>query len=203
MTDDPAAARLFHRIAWAPWLAFDLAPDERAQVDAWQREVQARWADAPGVTLGGGCVIAPDVHLFAAPGRPIVVGRGAAIASGAVIHGPVTLGERVYIHPRVTLEGGRAGITLGGGTRVANGATVFAYDYGLDPTASIMDQPVDSRGVRVGEDVWIGAGAGVTDGVTVGDHAVVGMGAVVTRDVADWAIVAGSPARVIGDRRDR
>lgn len=51
-------------------------------------------------------------------------------------------------------------------------------------------------GVRIGEDVWIGAGAGVTDGVTIGEHAVVGMHAVVTRDVPAWAIVAGVPARV-------
>jgi acetyltransferase-like isoleucine patch superfamily enzyme len=42
---------------------------------------------------------------------------------------------------------------------------------------------------------------GITDGVTIGDHAVVGMGAVVTRDVHEWAIVGGVPARVLGDRR--
>jgi acetyltransferase-like isoleucine patch superfamily enzyme len=49
----------------------------------------------------------------------------------------------------------------------------------------------------------VGANAGITDGVRIGDHAVVGMGAVVTRDVPAYAIVAGAPARVIGDRRER
>ncbi len=42
---------------------------------------------------------------------------------------------------------------------------------------------------------------GIPDEVHIGDHAVVAMGAVVTRDVPAWAIVAGVPARVQGDRR--
>jgi acetyltransferase-like isoleucine patch superfamily enzyme len=67
----------------------------------------------------------------------------------------------------------------------------------------VREQPVTSRGVRIGRDVWIGANACITDGVTIGDHAVVGMGAVVTRDVPEWAIVGGSPARIIGDRRNK
>jgi len=62
---------------------------------------------------------------------------------------------------------------------------------------------VRSRGIRIGRDVWVGANAGITDGVSIGDHAVVAMGAVVTRDVPDWAIVAGVPAVVLGDRRER
>jgi acetyltransferase-like isoleucine patch superfamily enzyme len=40
-------------------------------------------------------------------------------------------------------------------------------------------------------------------GVTIGEYALVGAGAVVSRDVADYAIVAGVPARVIGDVRER
>ena len=51
--------------------------------------------------------------------------------------------------------------------------------------------------------MWIGANAGVTDGVTIGDHAVIAMGAVVTKDVPNWAIMAGVPAVVVGDRRNK
>jgi acetyltransferase-like isoleucine patch superfamily enzyme len=80
---------------------------------------------------------------------------------------------------------------------------LYAFDHGLDPDRDIRDQPVTSRGIVVGEDVWIGANAGVTDGVAVGDHAVVAMGAVVTKDVPAWAMVGGVPARVLGDRRAR
>ncbi len=56
------------------------------------------------------------------------------------------------------------------------------------------------RPVVIGDHVWIGARALICPGVTIGEGAVVGAGAVVTRDVAPYAIVAGNPARVIGQR---
>lgn len=49
----------------------------------------------------------------------------------------------------------------------------------------------------IGNDVWIGTGAVVLRGVTIGDGAVVAAGAVVTRDVPEFAIVAGTPARIV------
>lgn len=49
----------------------------------------------------------------------------------------------------------------------------------------------------IGNDVWIGAGAFISSGVRIGDGAVVGARAVVTKDVPPYAIVAGTPARII------
>lgn len=49
----------------------------------------------------------------------------------------------------------------------------------------------------IGNDVWIGANAIIFDGITIGDGAIVGAGAIVTKDVPDYAIVAGVPARII------
>ena len=51
--------------------------------------------------------------------------------------------------------------------------------------------------VRIGNKAWIGARAIILKGVTIGEGAVVGAGSVVTRDVPDWTIVAGNPARII------
>ncbi len=191
------------RLAWMPWLWFGLNPELRAWAEPWQAEVQARLRAVEAVELGERCFIAPDAKIFAEPKRAIRLGDRVTIAAEAFLHGPLTLADDVSVNPRVCMDGGRAGIRVGAGTRIATGATLYAFDHGLAPDAEIRAQPVRSRGIEIGRDVWIGANAGVTDGVTIGDHAVVGMGAVVTRDVPAWAIVAGVPARVIGDRRER
>lgn len=54
--------------------------------------------------------------------------------------------------------------------------------------------------MNIGNDVWIGHGAIVLPGRSIGDGAVVAAGAVVTKDVAPYAIVAGTPARPIRRR---
>jgi len=115
---------------------------------------------------------------------------------------PVLRQDDVHEFRRDAMNHLNNGITVGDGTRIASGATLYAFNHGLDPGRPLLGQPVTSRGIAVGGDVWIGANAGVTDGVRIGDHAVVAMGAVVTRDVPDWAMVGGVPARIIGDRRD-
>ncbi|WNG62479.1 acyltransferase [Archangium gephyra] len=186
-----------------PWLYFTLKPRHRAWAEAWQKEVQDNLRELETVEIAEGCFISPEAHLFAEPGRPIrIIGPGVSIAANTFVHGPVVLEAGVSLNARVSLDGGASGIHIGEGSRIATGATLYAFDHGLAPDRAVREQPVTSRGIVLGKDVWVGANAGITDGVRLGDHAVVGMGAVVTRDVPPWAIVAGVPARVIGDRRE-
>ena len=59
-----------------------------------------------------------------------------------------------------------------------------------------------AQAVNIGHDVWIGHAAVIMPGVTIGNGAAIGAGSVVTRDVADFAIVAGVPAKLLRFRFD-
>jgi acetyltransferase-like isoleucine patch superfamily enzyme len=201
--DDARIAQHKRRMSFMPWLYFSAPPHIRAWARAWQQTVQGKLSELEQVLLHPECFVAEDADLFAEPQRMIRVGEGASIAAHAFVHGPVELGAHVSINPYAAIDGGRAGIVIGEGTRIATRASLFAFDHGIDPSLSVREQPVRSLGIRIGRDVWIGAHACITDGVIIGDGAVVGAGAVVTNDVPDYAIVAGVPARVMGDRRSR
>lgn len=191
------------RMEHMPHLYFEAGEEIRAWAEPWQAELHAALRGLEHVVIDDSCFVARSARLFAEPHRPIKLGPRAAIAADAFLHGPIELGEAVSINAFAVLDGGRKGIAIGEGTRVASHACIYAFDHGLAPEAAIRAQPVSSRGVVIGHDVWIGAQACITDGVSIGEHAVVGAGAVVTRDVEPYAIVAGVPARRIGDRRQR
>ncbi|MBL8933461.1 MAG: acyltransferase [Archangium sp.] len=189
------------RLSWMPWLYASLKQKHLVWARPWQLEVQAKLMREETVTLAEDCFIAPEAGIFAQLGRPIRIGPRSTVGAHAFLHGPLTIGADVSINARANLDGGAVGITVGDGCRIASGATIYAFDHQMAPDRFVREQPVTSKGITLGVDVWVGANAGITDGVTIGDHAVIGMGAVVTSDVPAWAIVGGVPARVIGDRR--
>lgn len=190
------------RVSHMPWLYLrQREKPHLSWLNEWQAEVQARLVALETVKLGVDCFIAPDAGIFGEPKRGVVIGDRCSIATQTFIHGPVTLGDDVSVNIGVCIDGGSRGVVIGAGTRVGAQSKLYAFNHGFAPHAPVYEQPVTSDGIVIGRDVWIGAGAGVTDGVEIGDHAVVGMGAVVTRSVPAYAVVAGVPARVIGDRR--
>jgi acetyltransferase-like isoleucine patch superfamily enzyme len=64
----------------------------------------------------------------------------------------------------------------------------------------VLFQPRTARGVTIGDNVWFGAGVRVLDGITVGRDAIIGSNAVVTKDIPDFTIAVGVPAKVIKNR---
>lgn len=191
------------RLSYMPWLYATLKPAHREWAESWQLNIQTYFQAMETIQIGKNCFIAPEAKLFAEPGRPIVIGDNSFIAADAVIHGPVTLGEYVSINHHVTMDGGSKGIYVGNNTRIAAYCQLYAFNHGMQADQLISEQPTRSLGIHIGCDVWLGANVGVVDGVSIDNNAIVGMGSQVTRNVEEYNIVAGNPARIIGDRRDK
>jgi acetyltransferase-like isoleucine patch superfamily enzyme len=92
-------------------------------------------------------------------------------------------------------------ITIGHHALLAPGVFIVDHTHNHSRDMMLDKQGITSSAVAIGNDAWIGAHAIILHGVTIGDGAMVGAGAVVTKDVPPYAIVAGVPARSIGERR--
>ncbi|RYY03018.1 MAG: acyltransferase [Gammaproteobacteria bacterium] len=191
------------RLSYMPWLYFELKPAHMLWARAWQEEIQIYLQSVETIHIGNNCFIAPEAKLFAEPGRPIIIGDDSYIAADCVLHGPITIGNGVSINHHVTIDGGRKGIIIGDHSRIAAHCNLYAFNHGLLADQLICDQAIKSEGIFIGKDVWLGANVGVVDGVTISDHAVAGMGSQITRNIEAYHIVAGNPARIIGDRRNK
>ena len=191
------------RLSYMPWLYFSLKPKNLAWARLWQQEYQDYLRSVESIQIGNDCFISPEAQLFAEPNRDIIIGDGSFIAADCVLHGPISLGKKVALNHHCTLDGGRMGIHIGDNARLAAYCHLYAFNHGMKLNSTIHEQAVSSTGIVIGEDVWLGANVGVVDGVKIGDFAVIGMDSTVTRDVDTYAIMAGSPAKKIGDRRDK
>ena len=119
------------------------------------------------------------------------------VASSCIIRHPWLL----TLEDRATLAPGSEVYNLGHVT-LKSRCTIAQYTYlcGGTHDLSLELLPLIVAPIEVGADAFIGARAFVMPGVVIGEGAVVGAAAVVTNDIEPWKIVAGNPARVIGDR---
>lgn len=112
----------------------------------------------------------------------------------------LTIGDETYIAPHAVI-GAAAGVEIGRSVAIGHYSQILAEDHVFaDVTRPIGEQGVTRRGIRIGDDCWIGNSVIVLDGVTIGAGAVIGAGSVVTRDIPERAVAVGNPARVIRER---
>ncbi|MER7561434.1 acyltransferase [Streptomyces sp. NPDC097941] len=188
--DHPRQPSLRH-FDHCPWLFADEATEEQR---AAQREVQEAIGGDTGI--GERCYVAESAAVFADRLR---LGDDSYIAAHAYVTDELTTGSDCTLNPFTTVRGN---VVLGDGVRIGAHTSLLGFNHSMAPDRPVFRQPLTSRGIRVGDDVWIGSHVIVVDGVTIGDHCVIGAGAVVTRDLPAWSVAAGNPARVLRDRRE-
>jgi acetyltransferase-like isoleucine patch superfamily enzyme len=133
-------------------------------------------------------------------GGAISIGSGTVIHRGAMLlpyGGFIRLGKRCSINPYSVLYG-HGGLTIGDHVRIAAHCVIVPANHGIALDGGLIaDQPLTKRGVRIGNDVWLGAGVRVLDGAVIGEGCVVAAGAVVRGELEAYGIYAGVPARLV------
>ncbi len=131
---------------------------------------------------------------------------GMKIGSGSTIHmaasvykvSGIKIGKDSIIGEWAVLDG-RDRLTIGDHVDIATGVMIYNSKHDInDSEFSAKTSPVE-----IGDYVFIGPRAIILPGVTIGKGAVIAAGAVVTKDVAEFTIVGGVPAQVIGERKNK
>ncbi len=133
----------------------------------------------------------------------IHLGRNSSVHEYTIIKskgGDIFIGENTFISSFVNISA-VGNVYIGKNVMLANGCRIETGTHGFgNLNHPIKEQKVESHGINIGDDCWLGAGVKVMDNVTVGQGSVLGAGSVVTRDVPPYSIAVGVPARLIKKR---
>lgn len=112
--------------------------------------------------------------------------------------GNIQIGNMVYINNNVTIHSNAAHLKIGNNVMIGPYVYITTANHAYaDLTKPISRQGYIPADVHIENDVWIGAHASILPGVKLGKGSIIGAGAVVTKDVPDYAIVGGIPAKIL------
>lgn len=164
---------------------------------------QRWWAE--GVSVSPLAIINTD------QGSELQIGRGSMIGPYTLLNllsdplaaqprpSVLHIGERTAINEFNNIRAAGSEITIGNNCLLAQYVSIIGSNHATTRGKPMRDQPWDmtKTGVFIGDDVWIGVQAVILPGVNVGSGSVVAAGAVVTKDIPEYAVAAGIPAKVM------
>ncbi|HEY1037800.1 MAG TPA: acyltransferase [Bacteroidia bacterium] len=123
-------------------------------------------------------------------------GKNITVYNTCTIVGDVNVGENTWIGPYTALDG-NGGLRIGKNCSISAGVNIVTHDS-VKWALSGGLHPYEYQPIEIGDNCFIGTGAFITRGVKIGKHCLIGAGAVVTKDIPDYSIALGVPAKVRG-----
>ena len=166
------------KICFALYLLAKALPNNESRVRCFQREIRGFLVRRFATSVGSNINIQRNATLS----PTLVIGHNSSIGANSIIGRGTAIGDNVMMGPE-------------------------CYIYTRNHAFSRTDIPMREQGlqdfkpVTIGNDVWIGARVTILPGVKIGNGCIIGAGSVVTKDIPDYAIGGGNPARVIRFRK--
>jgi acetyltransferase-like isoleucine patch superfamily enzyme len=147
---------------------------------------------------GKGSIIRHRTRTDVFPYNQFELGANSVIEDFATVNngvGDVFIGDRTIVGIGNVIIGP---VKIGNDVMLAQNIVVSGLNHGYeDVTLPPSTQKVSTAQITIADNVWIGANSVITAGVTIGKHAVIGGGSVVTKDVPEYSVAVGNPAKVI------
>ncbi len=143
--------------------------------------------------------------------KDILLGENVRIGKKAIVMSGVKIGNYSYLNTQFGNTFIDSNVVIGNYTSIGPNVCIalgnhnysfisthpFLYDKKYGYTKKNLHKKDDSSMTHIGNDVWIGANSNIKRGVTIGNGAVIGMNTVVTKNIPEYAIVVGNPAKII------
>ncbi|MCC6689894.1 MAG: acyltransferase [Bacteroidia bacterium] len=123
-------------------------------------------------------------------------GEGSSIYDSSYVFGDVKIGKNTWLG-QFTIIDGSGGLSIGDNCTISSGVHIYTHDN-IKQTLSGGKFPIEREKVSIGNCTYIGPQSIISKGITIGNHCVVASNSFVNKNVEDYTIVAGNPAKKIG-----
>jgi Acetyltransferase (isoleucine patch superfamily) len=161
------------------------------------------------IYCGNGVQIKDYVEINGLCKDGIFIGDNSSIGKYSIIRGSGALnnlGKGIKIGKNFGCAdycffGCSGGITIGDNVIMGQNVRFHSQNHKYnDVNTPIKEQGVVSKGIKVGDDCWIGAGAVILDGVKIGSGCIIGANSLVNKDISDYSVAVGNPVKVVKKR---
>jgi len=129
--------------------------------------------------------------------RRLGFGKGTSVYHNSYIYGNVKVGKNTWIGPFTVLDG-EGILEIGDSCSISSGVQIYTHNS-VKWAISGGKEFYEKKTVKIGNCCFIGANSVIKDGVSIGDHSVVGACSFVNKEVPPYSIVAGTPAKIVGN----
>ena len=160
------------------------------------------------ISIGNNVILDENVLLDAkgVDNEGIIIGDGVFIGRNSILsckNGDIILEDKVNI-------GFNSEIASLNKVEVGQNTLFAAYTYVIggghvprELDVPLRDQDTHGLGIKIGRDAWLGTRSIIMDGCNIGDYCIIGAGAIVTKNIPDYSVAVGTPARSVKDRRNQ